>query len=107
MIYEHKFTLGNGAALAPRLSGHYETASWLSPFNLGDGDRQKAYFRGDFSMRYTPANAKWWTGVYVNNFTDVKVRTNAGRTALGNNQFIYTSQYLPPLTFGVNFGVEF
>ena len=107
LIYEHKFTLGNGAALAPRFSGHYETASWLSPFNLGDGDRQKAYFRGDFSMRYTPADARWWTGIYVNNFTDVKVRTNAGRTALGNNQFIYTSQYLPPLTFGVNFGVEF
>ena len=107
LVYEHTFTLGNGASLTPRISPHYETSSWLSPFNLGDGDKQKAYFRGDFSMRYTPADAKWWTGIYVNNFTDEKVRTNAGRTALANGQFIYTSQYLPPLTFGVNFGVDF
>ncbi|QBB69728.1 TonB-dependent receptor [Pseudolysobacter antarcticus] len=107
VIYEHKFSLSNGGALTPRFSGHYETASWLSPFNLGNGDQQGSYFRGDLMMRYTPADEKWWAGVYVNNFTDVKVRTNAGRTALGNNQFIYTSQYLAPRTFGMNFGVSF
>ncbi len=107
LIYEHKFTLANGASLVPRFSGHYESSSWLSPFNLGDGDKQKAYFRGDVSMRYTPESGNWWTGVYVANFTDVKVRTNAGRTALANGDFIYTSQYLPPRTFGVNFGVNF
>ena len=107
LIYEHVFTLGNGSTLVPRFSGHYESSSWLSPFNLGDGDKQKSYFRGDLSMRYTPADAQWWAGVYVSNFTDVKVRTNAGRTAIGNGQFIYTSQYLPPRTFGVNFGFTF
>ncbi len=107
LIYEHKFFLDNGGAIAPRFSGHYETTSWLSPFNLGDGDKQKAYFRGDLSLRYTPADYKWWAGLYVNNFTDVKVRTNAGRASLGNNVFIYTSQYMPPRTFGVNFGVNF
>jgi len=107
LIYEHRFLLASGASIAPRFSGHYETSSWLSTFNLGDGDKQKAYFRGDLSARYTPAQGKWWAGLYVNNFTDVKVRTNAGRTALGGGQFIYTSQYLPPLTFGVNFGIDF
>ncbi|HZP67508.1 MAG TPA: TonB-dependent receptor, partial [Rudaea sp.] len=107
LIWEHKFVLANGGSLAPRLSGHYETSSWLSPFNLGEGDQQKAYFRGDFTMRYTPPGARWWAGLYVFNFTDVKVRTNAGRTALSNGQFIYTSQYLPPRTFGVNFGLDF
>ncbi|HEX6832113.1 MAG TPA: TonB-dependent receptor, partial [Rudaea sp.] len=50
LIYEHDFIFGNGGRLTPRFSGHYETSSWLSPFNLGDGDKQKAYFRGDFSM---------------------------------------------------------
>ncbi len=107
LIYEHVFTFANGSTLAPRFSGHAETSSWLSPFNLGEGDKQKAYFRGDFSMRYTPADARWWAGLYVSNFTDEKVRTNAGRTALGNGQFIYTSQYLPPRTIGVNFGFDF
>ncbi len=58
-------------------------------------------------MRYTPADYKWWAGLYLANFTDEKVRTNAGRASLGNNVFIYTSQYMPPRTFGVNFGVNF
>jgi iron complex outermembrane recepter protein len=107
LIYEHRFTFASGAGIAPRISGHYETDSWLSTFNLGDGDKQKSYFRGDLSARYTPAQGKWWAGAYVNNFTDVKVRTNAGRTALASGQFIYTSQYLPPRTFGVNFGIDF
>ena len=107
LIYEHTFLLSNGAKLTPRFSGHYETSSWLSPFNLGDGDKQKAYGRGDLSVRYVPPNAKWWAGAYVDNVSDVKVRTNAGRTALGNGEFIYTSQYLAPRTFGVNFGFDF
>lgn len=107
LIYEHTFLLSNGAKLTPRISGHYETSSWLSPFNLGDGDKQKAYGRGDLSVRYVRPNAKWWAGAYVDNVSDVKVRTNAGRTALGNGEFIYTSQYLAPRTFGVNFGFDF
>jgi len=107
LIYEHKFVLANGASLTPRFSGHYESSSWLSPFNLGDGDKQKAYGRADLSVRYVPQAAKWWAGAYVDNVSDVKVRTNAGRTALGNGEFIYTSQYLPPRTFGVNFGFDF
>jgi iron complex outermembrane recepter protein len=107
LIYEHKFILGSGGTLTPRISAHYESETWLSPFNLGDGDKQKAYGRGDFMLRYAPQDAKWWAGLYVNNISDVKVRTNAGRTALSGGQFIYTSQYLAPRTFGVNFGVEF
>jgi iron complex outermembrane receptor protein len=106
-IYEHNFRLANGGTLMPRISAHYESSSWLSPFNLGDGDKQKAYGRGDFMLRYAPGQANWWAGVYVNNVSDVKVRTSAGRTSLGGGQFIYTSQYLPPRTFGVNFGVDF
>ncbi len=107
LIYEHKFTLSNGGFLTPRFSGHYESSSWLSPFNLGSGDQQKSYFRGDLSARYTTPGGRWWTGLYVDNFTDVKVRTNAGRTALSGGGFIYTSQYLAPRTFGVNFGIDF
>ncbi len=91
----------------PRFSGHAETSSWLSPFNLGDGDKQKAYFRGDLALRYTAASQKWWAGAYVSNFTDEKVRTNAGRAGLPDGRFLYSSQYMPPLTFGVNFGVNF
>ena len=107
-IYEHDFILSNGARVTPRFSGHYESSSWLSPFNFGPGDQQKAYFRGDLSVRYTSADDKWYVGGYVSNFTDVKVRTNdAGRTVAPDGSFIYTSQYLPPRTFGANFGINF
>ncbi|MEO7433090.1 MAG: TonB-dependent receptor [Dokdonella sp.] len=107
LIYEHVFHLDSGATLTPRFSGHYASSSWLSPFNLGEGDKQKAYGRGDLMMRYTAADQKWYSGVYVSNISDVKVRTNAGRTALSDGSFIYTSQYLAPRTFGVNLGFNF
>ena len=45
MQYEHQFRLSNGDTVTPRASIHYETKSWLSVFNLGDGDQQKAYTR--------------------------------------------------------------
>ena len=72
LIYEHAFVLSNGAKLTPRISGHYETSSWLSLFNLGEGDKQKAYGRSDLSVRYVPPDAKWWAGAYVDNVSDVK-----------------------------------
>lgn len=105
-IWEHDFHLGNGGTLTPRVSAQYQTKSWLSPFNLGEGDQQEAYTRGDISIRYQEPGGKWWAGAYVQNVSDGKVRTNAGRFANGN-EFIYISQYLPPRTFGVNFGLWF
>ncbi|MEO8671138.1 MAG: TonB-dependent receptor, partial [Tahibacter sp.] len=107
LIYEHRFTLANGGTLMPRISAHYESSSWLSPFNLGAGDEQESYTRGDLMLRYTPPAGAWWAGVYVNNVSDEKIRTSAGRAAIGNGVFIYTSQYQAPRTFGVNFGVDF
>jgi iron complex outermembrane recepter protein len=105
-IYEHDFHFANGATLTPRISAHFESESWLSPFNLGDGDKQKGYHRTDLSMRYSPSSAAWYLDLYVDNVEDNKVRTNAGRAAVGSG-FIYTSQYLPPRTFGMNIGVWF
>ena len=106
-IYEHDFRLSNGGRLTPRISAQYQSAQWLSTFNLGDGDKQKAYGRGDISLRYNEPQDRWWVGVYVQNVTDGKVRTSAGRFALPDGSFAYTSQYLPPRTYGVNLGVWF
>ncbi len=107
LMWEHDFPLGNGGMLTPRLSGHYETETWLSVFNLGDEDQQKAYGRGDFSLRYEEPEGRWWAGMYVQNFTDEKTRTAAGRFNPGGGQFLWVSQYLPPRTYGVNFGLRF
>ena len=39
--YQHIFHMADGATLTPRVSFHYETESWLSVFNLGEGDKQR------------------------------------------------------------------
>ncbi|WP_426702387.1 TonB-dependent receptor [Rhodanobacter sp. Col0626] len=106
-IYEHDFHLANGGRLTPRVSAQYQSSQWLSTFNLGDGDKQKAYARGDLSLRYTEPQDRWWVSGYVQNVTDGKVRTSADRFALPDGGFVYTSQYLPPRTYGVNLGIWF
>ncbi|WP_430388937.1 TonB-dependent receptor [Dyella sp. 20L07] len=106
-IYEHDFHLGNGGRLTPRISAQYQSSQWLSYFNLGDGDKQKAYTRGDISLRYTEPGDKWWASVYVQNVADGKVRTSAGRFLMPNGSFEYVSQYLAPRTYGVQLGVWF
>ena len=107
VAYEHDFDLASGGRITPRISAHYETGSWLSPFNLGDGDRQDAYAKGDVTVRYQAPEAKWWMDVYVDNVSDERVRTNAGRSQVSPGQFVYLSQYLPPRVIGVNFGYAF
>jgi len=99
--YEHSFHLDGGASLAPRISLHYETSSWLSVFNLGPGDQQDAYTRADLGLRYTAPKA-WYIDGFVQNVGDGKVKTNA-QNAFG----VWQSQYLPPRTFGFNAGYQF
>jgi iron complex outermembrane recepter protein len=106
-IYEHDFHLPNGGRLTPRISAQYQTMQWLSVFNLGPGDQQKAYVRSDFSLRYTEPQDRWYANAYVQNLSNDKVRTNAGRFVGTNGSLVYVSQYLPPRTYGVEFGVWF
>jgi iron complex outermembrane recepter protein len=106
LVYEHDFRFSNGARLTPRISMHYESDSWLSAFNLGSGDKQGSYHRTNLSMRYQNPTGSWYADFYVDNVENGKVRTSAGRSAVGSN-FVYLSQYLPPRTYGVNFGVWF
>jgi iron complex outermembrane recepter protein len=100
LLYEHAIALAN-ATLTPRLSVHFQTASYLSVFNLGDGDRQKAYARLDLGARYAASN--WYADFFVRNVTDGKIKTSAG----GGTNGVFTAQYKPPRTVGMNFGVDF
>jgi iron complex outermembrane receptor protein len=99
--YQHNFHMANGATLTPRLSTHYETASWLSVFNLGEGDRQKAYTRTDLGLRYQQPHS-WWFDAFVRNASNVNVKTSAL-----NSFGPWMAQYLPPRTIGVNTGIDF
>jgi iron complex outermembrane receptor protein len=107
-IYEHDFVLGNGGRLTPRLSSQYQSSQWLSWFNFGAGDKQKAYVRSDVSLRYTEPNDKWYVNAYVQNVSDGRVRSSAaGSTLLADGSVVFTSQYLPPRTYGVQVGFWF
>lgn len=104
VVYAHDFHIANGALLTPRVSFHYETKSWLSVFNLGSGDQQEGYTRTDLSLIYrSPGDKPWEVEGYVQNVEDARIRTNAGATATN----IYTSQYMAPRTYGVNFRYKF
>lgn len=107
-IYEHDFVLGNGGRLTPRISSQYQSAQWLSWFNFGDGDKQKAYVRTDLALRYSEPGDKWYINAYVQNVSDGRVKSSAaGSTLLANGTVAFTSQYLPPRTYGVQLGFWF
>jgi len=105
-IYEHDFHLGNGGRLTPRLSAQYQSAQWLSWFNLGAPDEQKAYVRGDLSLRYSEPGDRWYVNLYVQNVSDDRIKTSAASSEV-NGSLLYYSQYLPPRTYGVQLGFWF
>ncbi|HEX4585091.1 MAG TPA: TonB-dependent receptor [Burkholderiaceae bacterium] len=101
LLYEHRVHLANGATLAPRASVHFETSSWLSVFNLGSPDEQSSYTRTDLGLRYN-ARKSWWVDGYVQNLENGRIKTNAQ-----NGFGPWQSEYLPPLTIGMNVGIDF
>jgi len=100
-LYQHTFHFGDGGRLVPRIAFHYESSSYLSVFNMGSGDTQDSYSRTDLGLRYQSPR-QWYVDAYVQNLEDAHIKTNA-QNAFG----VWQSQYLPPRTFGVNFGVDF
>ncbi|MDE2427189.1 MAG: TonB-dependent receptor [Burkholderiales bacterium] len=100
--YQHTFHLSQGT-LTPRISLHYETESWLSVFNLGEGDKQSAYARTDLGLRYSSTGkSSWYLDAYVRNASDNKIKTSAL-----NGFGPWLAQYLPPRTVGFNIGTDF
>lgn len=100
VMYQHSFQLAGGT-LIPRISAHYETASWLSVFNLGEPDRQKSYTRTDLGLRFD-SDSKWYFDAFVRNAEDKNIKTSAM-----NANGPWQAQYLPPRTFGINVGKTF
>jgi iron complex outermembrane receptor protein len=103
-IYQHDFPLANGAVIEPRVSMHFETASWLSILHDGAGDKQGSYTRTDFNLIYRSPGRQHYEGeFYIQNLENDAIRTNA----MATSDNIYLSQYLPPRTFGFNFKYDF
>lgn len=101
--YEHMFNMSSGATLTPRISLHYETDSFLSIFNYGELDTQKAYTRTDLGLRYNSGKS-WWVDGFIRNLEDANIKTSA---AGGPTIVRAVAQYMPPRTLGVNVGFNF
>ncbi|AUW58580.1 TonB-dependent receptor [Sphingobium sp. SCG-1] len=127
--YEHDFELASGATITPRFTTHYETKSWLSYFNGDsnpfvsanlpadnmpnrgtngtDWDRQKAYFRSDASIRFSPADGKYSVEAFVQNIENNKIRTGAGAFGAPRYEPVFLSNLQPPRTWGVRARANF
>ena len=119
--YEHAIHLEQGT-LSPRISTHFETASWLSVFNGGvdmtvaangvsntagnTNDQQKSYTRTDLALHYT-ANRGWYAEAYVRNVENANIKTVGGASAATNGSIVWQAQYMAPITAGFLFGTRF
>jgi iron complex outermembrane receptor protein len=109
--YQHHFNLDSGARISPRINSHYETASWLGVFNDGDFDRQKAYTRTDFTVRYKPAGDKHWQiEGFVQNLENKDIKTTTAIVNLPPATAavpVWQAIYLAPRTYGVRLTADF
>ncbi|MFW2828898.1 TonB-dependent receptor [Sphingomonas sp. ID0503] len=125
--YEHDFELANGGKITPRFTTHYESKSWLSYFNGDsnpfvtantdgipnrgnwgtDWDRQKAYFRSDFSLRYEPDSRAYLVEAFVQNIENKHIRTGAGSFGAPRYDPVFLSNLQPPRTYGVRVKANF
>ena len=118
---EHTFHLNQGT-LSPRLSTHFETASWLSVFNGGvnmnvanngvnntagnPNDQQKSFTRSDIALRYQSTNS-WYAELYVRNLENANIKTVGGASSATGGNIVWQAQYMAPLTAGVLVGTSF
>jgi iron complex outermembrane receptor protein len=110
LAYERRFTLANGFKIMPRISSHYETASWLDIFNDGAPDRQDSWHRSDLAVRVEPESGKWSLEGFVQNVEDRDVKSIVGIvnvTPASAAAPVWQAQYLPPRTFGGRLNVYF
>ena len=123
VVYEHDFELANGGSITPRATTHYETRSFLSYFNGNTNpfvtpataptqrygvayDEQKAYFKSDFSIRYSAPDDKYLIEAFVLNIEDKRIKTGTGSQGAPSTP-VFLSVLQPPRTFGVRVKAAF
>jgi iron complex outermembrane receptor protein len=99
---EYRIRLAGGASLTPSTNIQYSSSFSTNDFDYVFG-RQDSYAKVDLSLKYRPANDRWWLQAYGNNVTDVAVITRTIR--FGQNAIVRS--YAAPATYGVRLGVNF
>jgi iron complex outermembrane recepter protein len=106
-MYEHDIDLGALGMLTPRVTTHFEAASWLSYFEQGAPDRQDAYTRTDLLLHYQPLNSPWSAEAYVLNVEDNNIKVDAEVYGTPNYSPVWMSIYQPPRTWGMRLRRKF
>jgi iron complex outermembrane receptor protein len=120
--YEHRFTIGSGGSIVPRLTFHYQTETTISAFNdvyptlYRDAGSQDAFTQTDVSLRYESPKNNWTAEAFVQNIEDEAVKTdiqNVGASSNGTptsapaNLGNWLAFYNPPRTYGLRLHVNF
>lgn len=98
--YEHSFHIG-AAKLVPRASIYWQSAMYLTPFNLA-ADRQSGYSKSDFTLTYTSPGDRFSVEGFVHNIEDKKVATMQF-----NYELPVLRYYSEPRTYGVRIGFKY
>ncbi len=101
--YEHRFELGNGGTVTPRVQAIYRSSSYHTFFNRVN-DRQAPYELIDLSLAYAAPDDKWSVQAFVRNLTNSVVVT-AANTSFANGTLQY--QFGAPRTYGIRLQANF
>jgi iron complex outermembrane receptor protein len=106
VMYEHRFDIGPGV-LTPRVTTHFESASWLSYFHEGAPDRQNAYTRTDLLLHFQPNDKPWSVEAFVLNVENNNIKATAGAYGAPTYAPVWTAVYQPPMTWGARIRTKF
>jgi iron complex outermembrane receptor protein len=114
--YEHRFSFGGGASVAPRVNAEYKSEYWsqggtFPPTGFGLVDlldkaslvRQEGYVLWNASIDYSNADGKFSINAYVKNIQNKPILINIGGEPGVTVNYVSLS---PPRTFGVVFGLR-
>ncbi|HSV52380.1 MAG TPA: TonB-dependent receptor [Burkholderiaceae bacterium] len=95
--YARQFYFESGASVSARFDVRHVGSQYVAP-NQQPLSFQKAYWTGDVSVSYRPADANWSLTGYVKNVNDVAVKTG---------YFLGYNTLAAPRTFGLVANIEF
>lgn len=104
--FSQEFALDNGYTLTPWIGMRWQDKVYFDLRNFDNphiGLTQKAYAKGDVSLKLVAPNDKWFIEAYVRNFTDVKAKTNGWNAGGGK----MAASYVDQRSFGIKVGASY
>jgi iron complex outermembrane receptor protein len=102
---EYRFPFSSGASITPRIDVNHRSRVHYSEFNEL-AQSQDAVTKANATIRYTPANDRWYLMAWGKNITNKTILSSTSRSiALWG--FPMAGTYEPPATYGLTLNVKF